>query len=154
MKTDSETGKTVLLAEDDDGHARLIERNLSANGAVEQIIRVRDGQQALDFIRRTGPYAGRELDGRLVLLLDIKMPRLNGISVLEEIKRDPSTRWLPVVMLTTTDSPSEIQRCYELGCNAYLTKPVDYNEFVEALERLKKFLEVTTVISEDTACPT
>jgi CheY-like chemotaxis protein len=151
MNTPSLTVKTILLAEDDDGHARLIERNLSRSGTVDRVIRTRDGQETLDFIRRTGQYADRELDGKLILLLDINMPRVNGLSVLEQIKNDPTKRWLPVIMLTTTDSPSEVQRCYALGCNAYLTKPIDYNDFSKALDRLNQFLDVTTFLSEEEA---
>lgn len=149
---EKQPAKTILLAEDDDGHARLIERNLSdGDSAVEEIVRVRDGQQALDFIHRAGQYADRKRDSCLVLLLDIKMPGVNGITVLEQIKSNPTTSWLPVVMMTTTDSPAEIKRCYELGCNAYLTKPVEYSNFVESLDRLKKFLEVATTVRVDTA---
>lgn len=149
MGSDNELGRTIVLAEDDDGHARLIERNLARSGSVAEIIRLRDGQEAIDFVLRSGKYAARELDGELVMLLDIKLPRVDGISVLQQLKSDPTSRWLPIVMLTTTDSPAEIRRCYELGCNAYLTKPVDYNEFVEVICRLNKFLEVTEVMCEE-----
>lgn len=151
MGSDNELGRTIVLAEDDDGHARLIERNLARSGSVAEIIRLRDGQEAIDFVLRSGKYAARELDGELVMLLDIKLPRVDGISVLQQLKSDPTSRWLPIVMLTTTDSPAEIRRCYELGCNAYLTKPVDYNEFVEVISRLNKFLEVTEVMCEEDA---
>lgn len=149
MPTDHERqhGKTVLLAEDDAGHARLIERNIAGKG-IDKIIRLHDGQEALDFIRRVGEYSNRELLGDMVMLLDVKMPRIDGIAVLEQIKGDPATRWLPVVMFTTTDSPTEVKRCYQLGCSVYLVKPVEYNEFVESLNSLRRLLEVTAVVSE------
>jgi CheY-like chemotaxis protein len=83
-------------------------------------------------------------------LLDIKMPRLDGIEVLRQLRADPRTARLPIIMLTTTDDPREIQRCYELGCNVYITKPVDYQAFVEAIKRLGLFLQVVKVPSGGT----
>jgi CheY-like chemotaxis protein len=132
----------ILLAEDDDGHANLIQRNLQRAGVVNEVIHVRDGQEALDFLRGHGAYAGRKSTGPLLVLLDINMPRMSGIEVLRETKRDPATAATPVIMLTTTDDPREVQRCYELGCSVYLTKPVQYTEFVEAIKRLGMFLEI------------
>jgi CheY-like chemotaxis protein len=77
-----------------------------------------------------------------LLLLDIKMPRVDGVEVLRQLKSDSQTALVPVIMLTTTDDPREIQRCYELGCSVYITKPVDYQAFVEAINRLGLFLQV------------
>jgi CheY-like chemotaxis protein len=103
---------------------------------------MRDGQEAIEHF--SNGRQGCEPDGCLVLL-DIKMPRVDGIEVLRQIKADPRTALIPVIMLTTTDDPREIQRCYELGCSVYITKPVDYQGFVEAIKRLGLFLQVVRV---------
>jgi CheY-like chemotaxis protein len=135
----------IALAEDDDGHATLIQRNLERVGLVNQFTRLRDGQEALDYLFGEGAYAGRPVGDTTLLLLDIKMPRLDGIEVLRRLKADPRTAKLPVIMLTTTDDPREVARCYELGCNVYVTKPVDYQAFIEAIKRLGLFLQVVQV---------
>jgi CheY-like chemotaxis protein len=127
---------TILLAEDDDGHARLIERNLHRAGFVNRVARARDGQEALDLVRAGGS------GGEFLLLLDINMPRVDGLEVLRQLKADPRTARIPVIMLTTTDDPREVERCYALGCSVYITKPVRYEDFVEALTRLGMFLEI------------
>ena len=123
----------ILLAEDDDGHASLIQRNLKRAGVANQVVRVRDGQEALDYIRRQGAYAGRASSAPLLLLLDINMPKVDGVGVLQAIKADLATAQVPVIMLTTTDDPREVNRCYELGCSVYITKPLQYEAFVDAL---------------------
>ncbi|MBO0696972.1 MAG: response regulator [Zavarzinella sp.] len=136
---------TILLAEDDDGHASLIQRNLKRAGVVNRVVRVRDGQEALDYIRGQGGYTARPPAAPLLLLLDIKMPRVDGVGVLQAIKADPATAPIPVIMLTTTDDPREVDRCYELGCSVYVTKPLQYEQFVDALTRLGMFLEIIKV---------
>ena len=108
-------------------------------------MRLRDGKKALDYIRGEGAHAGRGPAGPILLLLDIKMPRVDGVEVLRRLKADPRTATLPVIMLTTTDDPREVQRCYQLGCNVYVTKPVDYHAFIEAVRRLGLFLQVVKV---------
>ncbi len=135
----------LLLAEDDDGHAALVERNLKRAGVANQIVRVRDGQEALDYLRGEGSFAGRSRSAPLLLLLDINMPRVDGVGVLKAVKADPKLARLPVIMLTTTDDPREVDRCYQLGCSVYVTKPVQYQDFVEALTRLGMFLEIIRV---------
>jgi len=135
----------ILLAEDDDGHASLIQRNLKRAGVANQVVRVRDGQEALDYIRRQGAYAGRASSAPLLLLLDINMPKVDGVGVLQAIKADLATAQVPVIMLTTTDDPREVNRCYELGCSVYITKPLQYEAFVDALTRLGMFLEIIKV---------
>jgi CheY-like chemotaxis protein len=136
----------IVLAEDDDGHASLVQRNLERAGLANGLERLKDGQEALDFIRGQGAFAGRNASQQpVLLLLDIKMPRVDGVEVLRQIKSDPKTALIPVIMLTTTDDPREIQRCYELGCSVYITKPVDYQGFVEAIKRLGLFLQVVRV---------
>jgi CheY-like chemotaxis protein len=137
---------TIVLAEDDDGHATLIQRNLERANLANGFQRLKDGQEALDYIRGEGAYAGQppREDG-ILLLLDIKMPRVDGIEVLRQLKTDPRTAKMPIIMLTTTDDPREVERCYEQGCNVYITKPVDYPEFIEAIKRLGLFLQVVKV---------
>ena len=135
----------ILLAEDDDGHAQLIQRNLKRAGVVNEIVRARDGQEALDYVRGQGAFAGRTPAQPILLLLDINMPKVDGIGVLQAIKADPATAKLPVIMLTTTDDPREVERCYALGCSVYITKPVQYQDFVNALTRLGMFLEIIKV---------
>ncbi len=135
----------ILLAEDDDGHATLVRRNLQRSGVANEVVRVADGQEALDYVCREGAYKDRTRNGPLLILLDIKMPRIDGVETLRRLKADPTTRGIPVIMLTTTDDPREIERCYELGCNVYVTKPVEYDRFVEAIRQLGLFLQVVTV---------
>jgi CheY-like chemotaxis protein len=135
----------IVLAEDDDGHAQLIQRNLKRAGVVNEVVRTRDGQEALDFIRCQGTFANRPPKSPMLLLLDIKMPRVDGIGVLQALKADAATAQIPVIMLTTTDDPREVNRCYQLGCSVYITKPVQYETFVDALKRLGMFLEIIKV---------
>ncbi|SRR5579871_1924350 len=138
----------ILLAEDDDGHARLIERNLKRAGVGNEIVHVRDGQEALDFLRRQGKHADRRAGGPLLLLLDINMPRIDGVEVLRQVKAEPATAKHPVIMLTTADDPREVGRCYQLGCGVYITKPVQYDQFAEAVQRLGLFLDYVKVPQE------
>jgi CheY-like chemotaxis protein len=136
---------TIVLAEDDDGHASLIHRNLERAGLTNGFIRVRDGQEALDLLQGVGEHAGKLIHGGFLLLLDINMPRVDGVEVLRQIKADPALASTPVIMLTTTDDPREVERCYKLGCNVYITKPVAYDRFVEAIRQLGLFLQVVKV---------
>jgi CheY-like chemotaxis protein len=139
---------TVLLAEDDQGHASLVLRNLTRAGIANDLVHVGDGQEALDYVRCTGSYADRTPSGPLLLLLDINMPRVDGVEVLRGLKADVETKRIPVIMLTTTDDPREIERCYKLGCSVYLTKPVEYGAFVEAVRRLGLLLQIVSVPNE------
>ena len=135
----------IVLVEDDDGHANLVERNLQRAALANRIHRLKDGQEALDYVQGKGDYSGTPAPQPMLLLLDIKMPRVDGVEVLRQLKSDPQTAPIPIIMLTTTDDPREIQRCYELGCSVYITKPVDYQAFVEAINRLGLFLQVVRV---------
>ena len=139
----------ILLAEDDEGHAYLIQQNLQEAGVANRIVHVPNGQAALDYVHCRGAYAARVPDGPLLVLLDINMPLADGVEVLRQLKADPHTNQLPVIMLTTTDDPREVQRCYDLGCSSYVTKPVDYDRFVEAIRRLGLFLSIVQVPRED-----
>ncbi len=133
---------TILLAEDDDGHAQLVQRNLERAGLLNGFLRVRDGQELLDCLASRGTSHEQTLGEALVILLDINMPRIDGIEALRQIKANPATHRIPVIMLTTTDDPREIDRCYELGCNVYVTKPVEYDGFIDAIRRLGLFLQI------------
>jgi CheY-like chemotaxis protein len=139
----------ILLAEDDDGHAYLVRQNLQEGGLANKVVHVRDGQEALDYVRSEGAYHGRLANGPLVLLLDINMPRLDGVEVLRTLKANPETAQLPIIMLTTTDDPREVRHCYDLGCSSYVTKPVEYDSFVEAIRRLGLFLSIVEIPRED-----
>lgn len=131
---------TIYLAEDDDGHAALIQRNLDRCQLRARVVRFRHGAQALEHLREE--FSKDRPRHLALLLLDIRMPGIDGTEVLRIIKTDGRMRFLPVYMLTTTDNPVEIDRCFELGCNAYLTKPVSQEALGKTITRLCEFLEV------------
>jgi len=135
----------ILLVEDDPGHARLIEKNLRRSNITNEIITVSDGQRALDYLFGEGDYVGKERPAPLLVLLDLNLPVLDGYQVLQCMKADERTRHIPVIILTTTDDTREVSRCYGLGCNVYITKPVDYNQFCEAICKLGLFLSVVAI---------
>ncbi len=114
----------VLIADDDLGHVRLIEKNLSRAGLHNPIERFGNGQEILDFLFGRGPRR-RAKEASYLLLLDIRMPKVDGVEVLRQIKADPEIRKIPVIMLTTTDDPREVEHCHALGCSTYVVKPVD-----------------------------
>lgn len=126
----------IFLAEDDDGHARLMERNLRRGGIINAIQRARDGIELLESLRVTG---GGSPD---VIFLDINMPRLDGFEVLLQLKADPELRSIPVIMVTSTDSQKEINRAYQLGASSYVVKPVGVEAFIDRVRKLGLFLEV------------
>ena len=136
---------TILIAEDDEGHAGLIQKNLSRAGVINDIIQFKDGQEVIDYLLRQGDGPHRETGKGYILLLDIRMPRMDGEEVLRCIKKDPELKKIPVIMITTTDDPREISRCHELGCSNYITKPIEYDEFVKAIRQLGLFLSIVQV---------
>ncbi len=136
----------ILIAEDDEAHAALIQRNLKRAGITGQQLRFSDGQQTLDFLQRRGE-SQRTPGTAYLLLLDIKMPKVDGVEVLRRVKEDPELKKLPVIMVTTTDDPQEVERCHELGCSSYMSKPVEYEQFAEAVRRLGLFLNVVEMPS-------
>jgi CheY-like chemotaxis protein len=136
---------TILLVEDDPGHARLIEKNLRRGGVSNDIVTLDNGQKAVDFLFKKGDYAEADHASPLLILLDLNMPVLDGYKVLGMIKASDDTRHIPVIVLTTTDNPHEIERCYEAGCNVYVTKPVDYDQFSEAIRKLGLFLSIVKI---------
>ncbi len=138
----------ILIAEDDEGHAGLIRKNLERAGIVNNLLHFRDGQEVLDFLfgsGRNGRGYSRQADAPYILLLDIRMPKVDGVEVLERVKADSDLRRMPVIMITTTDDPREVERCHELGCNSYITKPIEYENFVNAIRQLGLFLAVVQV---------
>jgi CheY-like chemotaxis protein len=140
---------TVLIAEDDDGHAELVRAQLLEAGIRNPYLRFKDGRELWNFL----DTKGRE-GGSFLVLLDIRMPRMDGVEALRLIKADELLSRIPVIMLTTTDDPREIDECYDLGCNCYVTKPVDFDAFTETLNRLGLFIMIMRVseVPED-ACP-
>ena len=135
---------TILLGEDDEGHAELVRINLERAHVINQIVHVLDGQEVLDYVRQEGRFADRPRVP-LVAILDIKMPRLDGIETLRQLKADVRTAMIPIIMLTTTDEPREVESCYNLGCNIYITKPLEYERFCAALNELGIFLQFVSV---------
>jgi len=141
---------TILLVEDDPGHARLIEKNLRRSNIKNDIITVGDGQQALDYVFGEGEYAGSERASPLLVLLDLNLPVLDGYRVLTRMKADERTKRIPVIILTSTlDDTREVSRCYNSGCNVYITKPVEYEEFADAIHKLGLFLTIVAVPNEE-----
>lgn len=134
----------ILIADDDAGHARLIEKNLRRAALGNRIERFEDGQQVLDFLFRRGDRK-REPETAYFLLLDIRMPKVDGVEVLRQLKQDPELRKIPVIMLTTTDDPREVERCHALGCSNYIVKPVDYEQFAEAIGKMGSFIVLVQV---------
>ncbi len=135
----------ILIAEDDDGHACLIEEGLRESGVCNKIIRFPNGEELWRFISGTGEDEVRDSAKSYLLLLDISMPRMDGIEVLKRIKSDDNLKEIPIIMLTTTDDPREVEHCYKLGCNFYVTKPVDIRKFAETLKRLGLFVQVVKI---------
>jgi CheY-like chemotaxis protein len=140
MNTQSKA-PTILIVDDDEGHAILIRENLEAAGLTNRIEHFRDGQAVLDYFFHN-PAAQRDT---YLVLLDIRMPKVDGIEVLRRLKADPELRKLPVIMLTTTDDTREVERCHQLGCSVYIQKPVDYDRFAEAIRRLGLFVPLMLV---------
>jgi CheY-like chemotaxis protein len=138
----SEKQGAVLLVEDDPGHALLIEKNLRRAGLAPSLVVLDNGRKAADYLLKQGDYAP---SGHLLppfVLLDLDLPVLSGLQVLKIMKSDERTKRIPVIMLTSTDNPREIARCYELGCNLYVTKPVEHDRFADAIQRLGMFLSI------------
>jgi CheY-like chemotaxis protein len=132
------------VVDDDPGHARLIEKNLRRAALPNIIERFSDGQEVLDFLFG-GADRQRPAEAAYLLLLDIRMPKVDGVEVLRQIKEDEELRKIPVIMLTTTDDPREVARCHALGCSHYIVKPVDYEKFSEAISSLGHFVTLVEV---------
>jgi DNA-binding response OmpR family regulator len=135
----------IIMIEDDEGHARLIEKNIRRAGVNNQIIPFTDGTSALNYL--LGPDgSGEHNKGKQhLVLLDLNLPDMTGVDILGKVKANEHTKRSPVVVLTTTDDQREIQRCYDLGANVYITKPVDYDGFANAIRQLGLFFSVIQV---------
>jgi CheY-like chemotaxis protein len=138
----------ILLAEDDEGHATLVRRNLKRAGIAADPVHLRDGQEVLDYLYRREPWAHRGPHSSVAMILDLNMPRLGGMEVLRRVKGDQDLSRIPVFVLTTTDNPVEIERCYTLGASACLVKPVDYGAFSDMMQRLASFLVAARMPAE------
>lgn len=136
---------SIVMIEDDEGHARLIEKNIRRAGVNNEIIPFTNGTEALAYL--FGPDgSGLVSSGRhLLILLDLNLPDMGGVDILEKVKANPHTKRSPVVVLTTTDDSREIQRCYDLGANVYITEPVNYDGFANAIRQLGLFFSVMQV---------
>lgn len=132
---------TIVMVEDDEGHARLIEKNVRRAGVSNEIRHFVDGTSALGHMFQEEVRA----NGPLLVLLDLNLPDMSGIDILAKLKADDRLKRAPVIVLTTTDDQREIQRCYDLGCNVYITKPVEYETFAQAIRQLGLFLSVMQV---------
>ncbi len=135
----------ILIAEDDAGHFALLKKNLWRTCVANDIIQFKDGQEVLDFLFGNGEGVRLESNRRYVLLLDIRMPKVDGREVLRRMKEDDDLKNIPVIMLTTTDDVDEIARCYDMGCSFYVVKPSDYNMFMEAVNNLGTLLSLEGV---------
>jgi CheY-like chemotaxis protein len=135
----------IVMIEDDAGHARLIERNIRRAGVNNAIAHFPTGKAALDYLLGEDGGGGPSRGRHLLILLDLNLPDMSGIDILRKIKSNEFTKRAPVVVLTTTDDEREIQRCYDLGANVYITKPVSYEAFANAIQQLGLFLSVMQV---------
>lgn len=131
--------KTILLAEDNPKDVELTLEALSENNLANEVVVVHDGTEAMDYLLCTGNFKDRKKGNPAVVLLDIKMPLMDGIEVLTAIRSDPKLKSLPVVMLTSSREEPDLKRCYDLGVNAYVVKPVNFKEFMDAVRTLGVF---------------
>lgn len=131
--------KRILLAEDDPKDVELTLTALAEHNLVNEVAVVRDGAEALDYLQRRGPFAMRGEGDPVVVLLDLKMPKVSGIEVLRRMKSDDGMKVIPVVVLTSSQEVRDLDECYKLGVNAYVVKPVQFSDFVEAVKQVGAF---------------
>ena len=137
---------TILLADDDPDDRKLTQDAFTENRLANVLHCVEDGEELMEYLRHQGRYADQKnapLPG--LILLDLNMPRKDGREALKEIKADPELRRIPVIMLTTTDDPREVDRCHDIGCSSYIVKPVDYEKFAEAIKSLGLYISLVQV---------
>jgi len=139
------TPVTIIMIEDDAGHARLIERNIRRSGVNNDIIPFTNGADAIRYLFGPDDNGLAHRERALLILLDLNLPDMSGIDVLRKIKENSNLKSALVVILTTADDSREIKRCYELGCNVYITKPVNYESFANAIRQLGLFFSVIQV---------
>lgn len=136
---------TILLVEDDGGHARLVEKNLRRANIMNEILWFTNGREVLDYLYGAESETSPPDIEQYLILLDLNMPVMDGYEVLRQLKSNDMTRSIPIIVLTTTFDNGEIARCYDLGCNLYITKPVDYAQFSEVISKLGLFLTIVKV---------
>jgi CheY-like chemotaxis protein len=134
--------KRILLAEDNPADLELTLEALGQNRLANEVVTVRDGEEALNYLFRRGSFAGRTDGNPAVILLDLKMPKVDGLQVLKEVKADENLRQIPIVMLTSSREEQDLVDSYRLGANAYVVKPVDFGRFVDAVRQLGMFWAV------------
>ena len=131
------TNRAILLVEDNPSDVDLTKRAFEKKNLANPLVVARDGQEALDYLFGAGAYAGRDVADRpACVLLDLKLPKVDGVTVLQTIKSDQRTRMIPVIVLTSSNEPRDLKACYGLGTNSYIRKPVDFDEFVEVVSHL------------------
>jgi CheY-like chemotaxis protein len=135
----------IVMVEDDEGHATLIEKNIRRAGVNNQVVPFRDGSSAMEYLLGPDGAGTAHAGSSLLILLDLNLPDMSGVDILAKIKANEHLKRAPVVVLTTTDDQREIQRCYDLGANVYITKPVDYEGFANAIRQLGLFFSVMQV---------
>jgi CheY-like chemotaxis protein len=135
----------LLIAEDDDGHFSLIVRNLARSGIINPIVRFKDGQETLDYLNSMKDSEGAFPVRPCVLILDIRMPKIDGLEILAFMKNDDLLRKMPVIVLTTSSDQEIIDKCQSLGCDMYVVKPVEYEQFIETITRIGHFLSVVEI---------
>ena len=145
MSQDGVHAPAILIVDDDEGHAILARESLETAGLNNTIQYLRGGQAALDFFFAAGPGPHAVKGGSYLVLLDIRMPKVDGVEVMRRLKAEPELRNLPIIALTTADDVREVERCHALGCNVYLQKPVDYDKFAEAVRRLGLFMTLLLI---------
>lgn len=141
--------KSILLAEDNPNDVELTLNALAQNNLANRVAVVNDGVEVLDYLRCEGKFINRKCGNPAVILLDIKMPRMDGIEVLEIIRKDAALRTIPVVMLTSSCEEPDLKHCYELGVNAYVVKPVDFREFMDAVKQLGVFWAIINEVPKE-----
>jgi DNA-binding response OmpR family regulator len=140
---------SIVMIEDDEGHARLIERNIRRAGVNNEIHSFRNGTDGLRHLLGEDGSGDDSANRAMLILLDLNLPDMTGVDILTKVKSNPHTRRSPVIILTTTDDEREVKRCYDLGANVYITKPVNYEGFANAIQQLGLFLSVMQVPSTD-----
>jgi CheY-like chemotaxis protein len=143
--------KRILLAEDNANDVELTVTALRENKVVNEVVVVRDGAQALDYLYKRNEFADRPGLNPALVLLDLKMPKVDGLEVLKQVKSDPALRAIPIVVLTSSREEQDLVQTYDLGVNAYVVKPVDFHEFVDAVKLLGGFWAVVNETPRDTA---
>ncbi len=136
--------KHILLVEDDPYDAELIIRGLAENNLANRVVAVRDGEEALDYLNYRGKFAGRTEGYPVVVLLDLKMPKIGGHEVLRQIKTDEKLRCLPVVILTSSKDDQDIVEGYKLGANTYVVKPIDFHRFIDVIKLVGSYWAVVS----------